>query len=193
MPQPPPQLPQPPPQPPLQLPLEEPTPNQLAVQAVQYWAPSAVQWPQTAVAVSSSSSAAAAPLHHNSPPFPADSWNSPVGWGESQLTLPPVLPTMLGPHVGYPAPHSPHAPAAENEPERAALIASLRTLLEQANVEVKEARAELKEARAELKEARAEARDAKIAEIRREHSEMRLSEKYNDLWREMKWRRDGWK
>ena len=102
------------------------------------------------------------------------------------MILPPVLPTMLGPPVGYPAPHSPHAPAADNEPERAALIASLRTLLEQAN-------AELKEARAELKEAREEAKDAKIAEIRREHSEMRLSEKYNDLWREMYWRRDGWK
>ena len=98
---------------------------------------------------------------------------------------------MLAPPVGFPAPHSPHAPAAENEPERAALIASLRTLLEQANVEVKEARAELKEARAELKGARAEARDAQIAEIRREHSEMRLSEKYNALWRELQWRRDG--
>ena len=101
------------------------------------------------------------------------------------MALPPVIPSMLGP-VGYAAPPSPHAPAADNEPERAALIASLRTLLEQANVE-------LKEARAELKEARAEARDAKIAEIRREHSEMRLSEKYNDLWREMHWRRDSWK
>ena len=121
------------------------------------------------------------------------------------MALPPVIPstrdagswmqhqtTMLGP-VGYAAPPSPHAPAADNEPERAALIASLRTLLEQANVEVKEARAELKEARAELKEARAEARDAKIAEIRREHAEMRLSEKYNDLWREMHWRRDSWR
>ena len=101
------------------------------------------------------------------------------------MTLPPVLPTMLGP-VGYPAPHSPHAPAADNEPERAALIASLRTLLE-----ASERRAE--QADAELKEARAEARDAKIAEMRLEHSEMRLSEKYNDLWREMYWRRDGWK
>ena len=124
------------------------------------------------------------------------------------MTLPPVLPTMLGPPVGYPAPHSPHAPAADNETERAALIASLRTLLEQARAEVKEARAEVKEARAELKEgraelkqgraelyeARAEARDLKIAEIRHEHSEKLLSQKYNDLWRDMHWRRDGgWK
>ena len=139
------------------------------------------------------------------------------------MALPPVIPstqdagswmqhqtTMLGP-VGYAAPPSPHAPAADNEPERAALIASLRTLLEQANGEVKEARsiaqdaraelkevaqdarAELKEARAELKEAREEAKDAKIAEIRREHSEMRLNEKYHALWREMYWRRDGWR
>ena len=114
---------------------------------------------------------------------------------------------MLAPPVGFPAPHSPHAPAAENEPERAALIASLRTLLEQARAEVKEARAEVKEARAELKEgraelkqgraelyeARAEARDAKIAEIKYEHAEMRLSDKYNDLWREVQWRRDGWR
>ena len=108
---------------------------------------------------------------------------------------------MLAPPVGFPAPHSPHAPAAENEPERAALIASLRTLLEQARAEVKEARAEVKEARAELKqgraelyEARAEARDLKIAEIRHEHSEKLLSQKYNDLWRDMHWRRDGgWK
>ena len=105
------------------------------------------------------------------------------------MALPPVIPSMLGP-VGYAAPPSPHAPAADNEPERAALIASLRDVLE-----ASERRAE--RANAELNEARAEARDAKIAEIRCEHAEMRLSDKYSDLWREVedaKWRSwNGWR
>ena len=132
------------------------------------------------------------------------------------MALPPVIPstqdagswmqhqtTMLGP-VGYAAAPSPNAPAADNEPERAALIASLRAVLEaserraeRANAERKQANAELLEARAELQEARAEAQDAKIAEIKWEHAEKRLSDKYNNYWREVedaKWRSwNGWR
>ena len=120
------------------------------------------------------------------------------------MALPPVIPstqdagswmqhqtTMLGP-VGYAAPPSPHAPAADNEPERAALIASLRDVLEASERRAERLNAELQLQAAELKEARAEARDAKIAELRCEHEEMRMKEKYNDWWRDAKWRSSWW-
>ena len=88
---------------------------------------------------------------------------------------------LLGP-AGYPAPPSP----ADNEPERTALINSLRDLLI-------EARAERAALHAELREARAEARDAKIAELRFQNAEMRMNDKYNALWNEMdsRWH-NGW-
>ena len=122
------------------------------------------------------------------------------------MALPPVIPstqdagswmqhqtTMLGP-VGYAAPPSPHAPAADNEPERAALIASLRELLEASERRAQRLTAELQLQAAELKEARDEARDAKFAELRCEHkfAELRCEQKYNDWWRGAKWRSSWW-
>ena len=93
--------------------------------------------------------------------------------------------TMLGP-AGYAAQHSPHAPAADNEPERAALIASLRGLLEGSERRAERANDELLAARAELLEARVEAR----AEAQgREHAEELLRDRYNNWWRG--W--DGWR
>ena len=170
---------------------------------------------QAAVAASSSSSAAAAPLNPNSLPFRGPEWQGPAPatswscWEQQQVVLPQMITstqdacswmqphtTMLGP-AGYAAQPSPHAPAADNEPERAALIASLRVLLEGSERRAERANDELLAARAELLEARAEAQDAKIAEIKWEHAEMRLSDKYNNWWREVedaKWRSwNGWR
>ena len=96
---------------------------------------------------------------------------------------------LLGP-AGYPAPPSP----ADNEPERTALINTLRDLLIEARAERAALNAELNEARAEAREARAEATDAKIAELRFQNAEMRMNDKYNALWNEMedsRWH-NGW-
>ena len=208
------QLPQPPPQPPRQLPLQERTPNELQLQCTPSWQPNGAQWPQTAVAASSSCSAAAVPLILTSPPcrsewgqvpIPADGWTHQPGWGEPPLALPQIMPstheagswiqqnTMLG-AVGYPAPPSPHAPAADNDPARAALIAAWRELLDASERRAHRLSAELKEARDEARDARDEAREARARELTCEHkfAEFRCEQKYNSMWRDANWHGRWW-
>ena len=209
------QLPQPPPQPPRQLPLEEPTPNQLQLQGTQFWHTNGAQWPQTAVAASSSCSAAAVPLILTSPPCrsegwqvpnPADGWTHHASWGEQPpMALPQITPSTQGAGswiqqttmpgaVGYPAPPSPHAPAADNEPERAALIAAWRELLDASERRAQRLSAELKEARDEARDARDEAREARARELTCEHkfAEFRCEQKYNSMWRDGNWHGRWW-